>query len=535
MKYLILITAVGFFLRLSNISPFKFYPDAYQNFIVARNLRDYGSVVGYMGKGGMLYPDFFMWTRPVLPLLISAGTSVTHNEELSARMITFFAGILTIPMCYLFISTLLNDKTTGLYAALLLALSYNHVVWGGFILTETLGVLMMLLLLWSIVRRGERKGSFLEIGDLASGVILSLAVFARYEYIIIIVPISIYILFRASRGYARLFTIALGFSLASVIFLTQLYPHRSIFGIVFRQMNSLITLAECVFGIGVIAIVTHALMVKYKVKLPVLPYFRILTAAVWIGTIWILVSGSPSGIAKFLNGDFLILETFLLGSMTLFNNKKFRPEALFGIGTILILYPFYYRINPTMQRYGTHLLPFILIFSSVGLSRIVQFGKRNKLIGAIVILLLFSQFAKTFGGIKNLDKGIWFRTSYEEKGAILLKQKVQEKNSILLASYPEPYYFFTNLPTQSVADTYPYIYIDSKYDGQEIIIIQDMGMHDLFPNFNKEIELRLQDKKIEEYFLHEPYHYANRTLAEKYPVRLYRLTVKVLRERLNHH
>src|SRR5216683_4149347 len=97
---LVVITLLGAILRFSNLSPFNLYPDSYQNLIVAKNIADYQSVLGYLGANGMLYPDFFSWTHPLYPLFINLINVFVHTMIASARVIAFIAGIIAIPLSY---------------------------------------------------------------------------------------------------------------------------------------------------------------------------------------------------------------------------------------------------------------------------------------------------------------------------------------------------------------------------------------------------------------------------------------------------
>src|ERR1700733_7325651 len=97
------ITILGIFFRIENLSLFNVYPDSYQSLIVSLNIMNYHNVLGYLGPKGMVYPDFFSWTHPGYPLLIDAATAIIHNMTAAARIIAFVLGILTIPLAYFFI------------------------------------------------------------------------------------------------------------------------------------------------------------------------------------------------------------------------------------------------------------------------------------------------------------------------------------------------------------------------------------------------------------------------------------------------
>jgi hypothetical protein len=74
-------------------------------------------------------------------------------------------------------------------------------------------------------------------------------------------------------------------------------------------------------------------------------------------------------------------------------------------------------------------------------------------ITVLIVTILF-QGLNTLDGIHNWGDKAWFSTSYAEHATQLTKS-----DTLLLASFPEPYYFVTKLSTHSICDTYPYIYI----------------------------------------------------------------------------
>ena len=121
----------------------------------------------------------------------------------------------------------------GLCGAIILTLSFNHVVWGGFILTESLGVLMMLILLSCVafLKKDKESSLFMEI---ATGVSLGLAVMTRYEYSLVIVPA---ILFLRTLGYHRIFIILSSAFMTITLFVTTLFPLPYPLGTVFAQFK----------------------------------------------------------------------------------------------------------------------------------------------------------------------------------------------------------------------------------------------------------------------------------------------------------
>lgn len=135
--------------------------------------------------------------------------------------------------------------------------------------------------------------------------------------------------------------------------------------------------------------------------------------------------------------------------------------------------------------------------------------------------------------MKQMDNGTWFRESYEEKAAKIIREKIKNKDSLILVSFPESYYYHTKFSTHSITDYYPYVYIDESLNNFEITLILDMGMRDVFPNFTRLVEEKFTGLKIDEFWVGEVYHFADRIEPETKPVEVYNLTVKELKAKIS--
>ncbi|MDQ3089890.1 MAG: glycosyltransferase family 39 protein, partial [bacterium] len=239
---LVAITLLGIALRIHNLSDYKFYPDSYVPLIVAENINTFGSVIGTLGENGMLYPDFFGWTRPLFPYLIYLLNLMIGNLFLSGQIITMLAGIATIPLSYFYIKSVLNSKTAGLFASLLLALSYSHVVWGGFILSETTGVVFLILFLWIFFKNLERESSLADWRDFLSGATFALAVLARYEYAILVLPVAFMFFLKLKEGkpvFARILNMIVAGSFLFALTYFYLSPFTLQFSNAGKEIGSL--------------------------------------------------------------------------------------------------------------------------------------------------------------------------------------------------------------------------------------------------------------------------------------------------------
>ncbi|MBI3486018.1 glycosyltransferase family 39 protein [Candidatus Daviesbacteria bacterium] len=516
-------------LRLINISPFKFYPDAYQNLIVAQNILNYHSVLGFLGKEGTLYPDFFMWTRPIYPLLIVMFNFLIKNESLAAQIVATLTSILSIPVAYLFIFKIFNSKLTAILGAILLTISFNHTVWSGFIYTESTGIFILFIFLWLLISNLKKASVVLDLKDLLKGVIFSLAVFTRYEYIILFLP-TFFIIFKESqKPQVKIVNILIGFLIGGSIIFSLLFPIKETLFIIYQQMQSLIQIGAIFLAVFFfLVILLKFIPGKFKNEV-----VNLLTIFLSLLVLLFVSLTDPTAFVKFFSTDFFLGILTILGIIFLLFDKKYQNLNLFSVLGVSLLIPIYYKINPQMQRYLTHLIPFLLIPASYGFFKILNLLNSQKLykypLAFLVISLAVLQIAITAIGIRFWNQGVWFRQSYEEKSANILKTKIESSNRLLLASFPESYYFFTNISTHSLTNEYPFIYIDDSLNSKPIYIIEDMGMHDLFPNFSNFLDKNMSNFIKEKYWVREIYHYSIRSKVEDKPVIIYEVSVNQLK------
>jgi len=540
---IVVITIVGLIFRLHNISPFKVYPDSYQSLIVAKNITDYHNVVGYLGIKGMLYPDFFSWTRPGYPLLIDLITYFTKNMTLAAQIITFTTGIAAIPLVFLFMKKLWNTNSYGLAGAFLLALSFNHTLWGGFIMTETVGVFLMLLFLFCLLATLEKKTSFLK--NFITGVIFSLAILTRYEYVITILPVCFILFQMAKNPWRKISGILSGALLSGAFIALQLFPIQASFSAISLQLQDMTKTIILSINIFIALCITIRLLPKTYKKNTFNYIYKILLGFLWILAFLLLgqlafgenfpfLRTNPSFVRNFVQQDLLISICSLIGLTLFIFKKKLKIFGLFVFLCLILLTIIYYRVNPDMDRYITHLIPFLLIPASYGLTQVISFikSKRNfRAMSVLTILLLVTMFQtiKTYSGMRYDQNPSWYHISYEEKAAIMIRHYVRNDKPLLVVSLPEPYFYINNLSTQSITDTPPFIYIDNSLNHEQILLVVDMGMYEIFPNFTKFATNNLQQYKIVQFFVHEKYHYSYKIYDEIHPVSIYKLTVQQLK------
>ncbi|KKQ79497.1 MAG: hypothetical protein UT01_C0038G0015 [Candidatus Daviesbacteria bacterium GW2011_GWA1_38_7] len=519
MVFLILsvITIFGAFLRFINLSPYKIYPDTYQNFMVANNLATYKSVVGFLGENGSVYPPFFFWTRPVFPLLINLGKIFSSNDILVAQIIIFIAGVLVIPVTYFLIKHIFKSKSAGICGAFLIAISFNHIVWGGFIQTENIGVFFVTLFLLILIKNIEKQTTVLKLRDILIGIFFGITILVRYEYALLSIPIVFLVFKTSATPFTLLGNFAFGTAVFLIVVFSRLYPiYDSLFLILTQKPDILIV---CIAGLSILGIIYK--FFKKGLEKSFVYFFAIV--------LLLLKFYFIPGPRSFFLTDILISILALIGILLLQKKVQLQKYATFTILGIFLLSSVYLVTDYAMQRYWTHIIPFLLIPASFALERVLiyirlKFSLKTLAFSLFLLLLIVIQIFQTYNGIRQWNGGRWFAVSYEEKSGLLLKEKISNNDLIMISSLPEAYHFYTKLPTHSVADQSPFVFISNSLDLKQIIIVQDMGMRYLFPTFSEFLDLNLENKKVGEYFVNVPYHYSEISVQETHPIILYQRT-----------
>lgn len=522
---LLLLVLAGFWLRLINTSPHKFYPDSYVSLVVAANITNYGGVWGFLGDKGMLYPDIFFWTRPIFPLFIAIFSSKSFPPDQTARSITLLAGVLSIPVIYFLIKSLSDSRLTASIGAGLLTISFNHIVWGGFILSESIGVFFLLLFLWSFFSSLKQPTGWANTRDLLTGLIFATSVLSRYEYLVLALPLFIFILAQNGNRLIRLVNISAGFLLFSSLISLSLIPMQGMIMELFSQIIYEISPGLWI-GAAAISIALFFFARKFKFKTQVMTLIIFFIGAVFLLQITLRLKTDfhfYPGLTDFFQTDFLIAITSWLGLYTISKFKLNQHLFIFLSLSLLLLGLVYYQVNPAMQRYGTHLIPFLVIPGAFWIRSIKRPIWKAALVSLAVAQLIYSAF-----GIKKWGGGEWFKVSYEEKSAKILSS-MPIGDTVLFTSFPDAYYLYTHRPTHSIIDRYPFIYPDRVSDEDEVAIVQDQGMRDIFPLFSSQLDTHLSKYKIIEYRVNEIYHYRTKSEHECCPVKVYKLSLAELK------
>lgn len=532
---------IGLFLRAVNNSVFLFYPDAYQNLLVAENIRTYHSVIGTLGKGGMLYPDFIAWTRPGYSLLIAGVNIFANNLLISGRIVSFSCSVLAIPVSFLFLKNVFKSSQIGMFGVILLTISFEHVVWTGFVQTEALGILLVMAIFALIFRNLSGNYSIGNIKDIIVGGILGFAILTRYEYLLLVVPIGMLLWQNSPNKIFRIITIFSSCFFVDSLIVSVLFPIKFITLFISQTYPIGVKIAVITSAIFILLLLTKRLLRISRILI-IIQYIFLTFLGVGEISIVLLPLFYPqinifSAFQKFLLHDFFIHIFFWIGLLLFIRKQKQKLFFVTGISLIL-LGGAYAGINSSIERYMTHLLPFFLIPATYGFYKSFSYGIHSaKWVRILTIFFIISfgifQLVFTFFGIRLWGNGEWFETSYEEEGALKIAQHNILSTDVLVASYPEPYYFFTKIPTYSLTDKYPYIYIADISSNRNVILVVDRGMTYLFPNFTKIAEKKLSLYKKESFTVQRIFHYGAYSDTGKNIITIYHVPLRKLKEIIN--
>jgi hypothetical protein len=424
---LIFIFLLAVILRIKNWSNFHLYPDTYKYLLAAK------------GGGG--------WQKVSFTGLIYLFNLVFKNPELSGHLVSFFAGLAAIPLVYFVLKKFISSRA-GLFGALLLAVSFSHVVFSGFILPDTTAICFYLIALLFVDN------------PFFSGLFILVSALAREEYILLFLPTLILIWFR-SKEKRKI-----------VSFLVWLAP---IFFLLFFDQS-------------------------YRQTLALGLHFK---------------GGLTFFVADFALINFAVVLFGVTGIFTFIFNKKYKPYIIFSIVYAAILLLVYLTQNPANWRYNIHLIlpltiPAVLLLDSA-ICRFRPGRTLGYIIPVLAISLLIGQTILSLNGLSNLPN-----QSYETISALRVKQMVLENHlqpNRVLASFAEAYQYYLGLPAEKINSS-------TQISGHELLIV-DQPMRDLEGENLQKLKQNYKLRKINEFYVGEPYYNSSKIMPERGPVEIY--------------
>jgi len=548
---LFLTSALGFFLRIINISSFNIYPDSYIYLLMAKNMIA-GSPVEYLGPHGMFYKLQFFWiTRLGYLLLIVPFNLIFRDLEFSAHVVSFLAAILSVPLIYLLASKLFDSRQAGIISSFLLAISFTHVAWSGFVLAETTAIFFILTSLVFTAYSIRRESSdFGNLHDILAGIFAALSVITRCEYLLLILPLLFLVVVDSKYYWGKVVTfLSSFFVLLTAITLATPFM-REQFGIapnVFNS-NSAFFVASIVLPLFLAVLIKQqaawakeTLSILRKIVAVLIPGF---IAYVYVQLIfgdrmlpyW---SRTLAATRIFAQYEFLIVIVGVLGISYLLLSQEHSNIGFFALLYVLPPAVLYNRVNPTSYRYSINHLPVLIIAGSFLVAKLAKLIKSKlqksppKLqwlaVYATLSLTVFVSLLQIKTSAASMTEWV-SEVSYEKKAAIKVAKIIEDKNipkdTVLITFFFESYYIYTNKSTGGVYTEYPYLPMDDFPSNKPILIVVDEGLRDQRPGFVKFVEKNLSRFVIDKFWVGIPYYLEDYRKEESKPVTLYYISGK---------
>ncbi len=528
---LMLIVLVGLILRIHNISPYLPYPDSYHSLIAAERLGQGEPIIGPLGPDGTSYPPSVWWTRPWYASLIALVSLSGVSPVQAAQIISLLLSMFSILLIYAVSQLIWKHRSVSLAAAGLLAVSFNHVVWSGFVLTEATATFMLLASLYTLLRAFQRPSTARLV---FAGLVFGLAIWTRYEYVLLAIPYLI-LAWQHLRTllYVRTFIPATLLTLITGAAIWRPFNFTS--SELWSQLGNFVILLSVIAFVAIICWVIRTyrriVSLRFLNASRLWQYLPFVLGGLAGSVIIAAITGYSlpyfSSTNTFFIHELPLLPLLILSSLAARRTREARRIlGVFSLAIILLLAA-YLRVNADMERYLTHVLPLVILMASFGaiislrLIEALPKAKRQLSIAACSIVVIGQLFI-SFNGIHNWQDGLWFQPGYEELSA----QKLPPipANSLIITATPEPYYLATHHGIITPFTAPPYLELPQSVDHHTpVIVVADESMRRYFPEVYDTVTQKLQVYQIDSYFLQVPFRDGSDIIAEQNPVRVYRL------------
>ncbi len=211
---LALLTGVAALARLGAQAGIMIYPDSYQFTLLAEGLAHSLPVDALMGSGGD--PWAIPFHRLGYSFVMWPAAQFTDDPLAPGLIVSFAAGVATIPATYLFVLAALRQRGAAVVAALAVALSFSGVAWSRFVMSEALAafVISLTLLLCALAGRTREPSLGAAAGFAAAAMVL-----VRFELLLVIpsCALVVHVLSNDPRSKRMLFVFLLSWAVSLVV------------------------------------------------------------------------------------------------------------------------------------------------------------------------------------------------------------------------------------------------------------------------------------------------------------------------------
>ncbi len=532
-----------------NTYGFFIYPDSYYYLLIARNIADHVHPAGTLGPGGMPFPPpgyaAMKATFPAIAaVLLAFGVPMTPTGHLVAGG----AAVLAVPAAFWATRRLIDSRMAALTAAVLAATSFGITYWAGFIMSDSLSVLLAFVALALLAK--SRRDDWSNAGDIAFGVVLALLLLSRPTYLVA-VPLLAWTA-RTSFAWTRKRVITAGAAASFVVatIAAAWFPPSSFIRVVATNLLPVIGIALA--GGAIVILVLRRVRTRPHLTLSprafawlLVSLSAVIPAAYLVERVVRYSTGvSPYiGFGRFGARDPATIVLLIPGALAFALYAK-RDVAMSLAASAVVLFGVYYWVEPRESRYLIHLLPFLIPIASAAplliLGRRDAFKRplsladrqdrhRTVVVGALVALVALALFALGLqvSATASRTTAPFLRTAYPREVAVRVNRVVQNDDTVVTA-LPWPYYYHLGKPVWNAGVTLASSFLDLVPPENEVLVIADASMRYHYPALAKALEDGLAGRTVMRFKVPVGYQYGYFSIPDSKPVSVYRLSAQEL-------
>ncbi|NTU72392.1 MAG: hypothetical protein HGB10_11325 [Coriobacteriia bacterium] len=530
------------------INQFRFFifPDSYYYLLIARNLLDHGHPTGTLGAGGMPFPPAgYAAMKSTFPMAVAAVMAFRLPAEQAGHLVAAAGAVLAVPVAFWAVWRLLDSRGAGLTAAALIATSYGITYWSGFVMSDSLSVLLALAVLGLVAK--ERPDELSNAGDIGTGVIAALLLLSRPTYFVAL-PLLLWMGFSAfGWTWKRVATAVVACVLPVAVISAFWFPPPA------YTMRILVRLLPVIGAAAVVAVVAVLVMRGRRAhgataggdardgagrgtavsaameRVGRVAYYLLAVVPLLIYLLQLAATRIGGGqspflaLHRFVARDWVSVVFLVVGAYALDRAHR-RDVGGALLASIVVLLGVYYWVEPRDSRYLVHLLPFMV--PVVGATALLPKLAANA--GRIALAALIVSVGVL--GVRGLSRAEadFLTTDYPREVAAGLAPALGAGGT-LITGLPWAYHFRTDLPAWSAATDSVLQFASYVPDDAKVLLLADASLHVGHPELSSAVASTFADRQVLSFSVPVEFLYGYSSLADTEPVRLYELTAAEMR------
>lgn len=526
------VMGVGLWARLIHIYNFFVYPDSYYYLLLADNLRHSGRLYGRLGPRGMRFPPIGSAIfKPVYPALVGLVDFGLNNSEMSGHIVAIGASLASIFLIYLLGARLFDSRWTGMISALLMAVSFNLIFWSGFIMGDSLS-LMLLLVVLVLALRSDRP----EYGnalDFAAGVSIAFLFLSRATFIVIM-PGLLWLMtveygWQKERRLTALSSGCATLALTAVLIL----PPLGQFAPVAKEAAPILLSA-----LAAVALLALGFLAARRLGFNAdIAFLLLLAAPILAQAANFIMAGEAGkifypGLQRFVANDPLISVIGVAGLFWLYRSPNRRLSVFFALSIFLLLIV-YYQVAGWEGRYLIQALPFLILPGAWAAANVLiawpgylrqgqTLARTGAVCGMAALLLVFGL---TLQRALTPASGVLLKPSYEARVSRLARPALARypKETVLIAALPWGYYYHLRFSTWGLDARQPGKVLRFLPKQGSFLVVMDAPLRLQFPAVAKRLAALKNAGQATSFQIAQGYSSGQLSIAGKHEVIIYEL------------